>query len=430
MEQRKTFGFETLQIHAGARPDPTTGARQTPVFQNTSYVFKDADHAAALFNLQDYGFLYSRLTNPTLAVLEERLATLEGGIGTTVTASGHSAQILALFPLMAPGRNIVSSNRLYGGSVTQFTKTFQRFGWNARLVDFEDLDAVRGAIDSDTRALFSESLCNPGGVVTDMDAIGAIAESAGLPYIVDNTLASPWLCRPFEHGAALVVHSTTKYLSGNGTTVGGAVIDSGTFNWSAGDLFPSLSEPEAAYHGLVFHETFGELGYTVHAHAVGLRDLGMTQAPFNAFLTLLGIETLSLRMERCCKNAHEIACWLEKHEEVPSVSYAGLDSSPFQKRAQKYLRDGLAGSLLTFRLKGGYEACVRFVDSLELFSHVANLGDARSLVIHAASTTHRQLTDEQRRAAGADPDTIRLSIGLESPEDLIHDLRQALEAAS
>ena len=429
MEQRKSYGFETLQIHAGARPDPTTGARQTPVFQNTSYVFKDADHAAALFNLQDYGFLYSRLTNPTLAVLEERLATLEGGIGTTVTASGHSAQILALFPLMAPGRNFVSSNRLYGGSVTQFTKTFQRFGWNARIVDFEDLDAVRSAIDGDTRALFSESLCNPGGAVTDMDAIGAIAESAGLPYIVDNTLASPWLCRPFEHGAALVVHSTTKYLSGTGTTVGGAVIDSGTFNWSAGDLFPSLSEPEAAYHGLVFHETFGELGYTVHAHAVGLRDLGMTQAPFNAFLTLLGIETLSLRMERCCKNAREIAIWLESHEEIVSVSYAGLESSPFRERARKYLRDGLAGSVLTFRLKGGYEACVRFVDSLELFSHVANLGDARSLVIHAASTTHRQLTDEQRRAAGADPDTIRLSIGLESPEDLISDLGQALESA-
>ena len=429
MDQRKSYGFETLQIHAGARPDPTTGARQTPVFQNTSYVFKDADHAAALFNLQDYGFLYSRLTNPTLAVLEERLATLEGGIGTTVTASGHSAQILALFPLMAPGRNFVSSNRLYGGSVTQFTKTFQRFGWNARIVDFEDLNAVRSAIDSDTRAIFSESLCNPGGAVTDMDAIGAIAESAGLPYIVDNTLASPWLCRPFEHGAALVVHSTTKYLSGTGTTVGGAVIDSGTFNWSAGDLFPSLSEPEAAYHGLVFHETFGELGYTVHAHAVGLRDLGMTQAPFNAFLTLLGIETLSLRMERCCKNAQTIANWLEEHDKVASVSFAGLESSPFRERARKYLRDGLAGSVLTFRLKGGYEACVHLVDSLDLFSHVANLGDARSLVIHAASTTHRQLTDEQRRAAGADPDTVRLSIGLESPEDLIYDLRQALETA-
>ena len=429
MDQRKSYGFETLQIHAGARPDPTTGARQTPVFQNTSYVFKDADHAAALFNLQDYGFLYSRLTNPTLAVLEERLATLEGGIGTTVTASGHSAQILALFPLMAPGRNFVSSNRLYGGSVTQFTKTFQRFGWNARIVDFEDLNAVRSAIDSDTRAIFSESLCNPGGAVTDMDAIGAIAESAGLPYIVDNTLASPWLCRPFEHGAALVVHSTTKYLSGTGTTVGGAVIDSGTFNWSAGDLFPSLSEPEAAYHGLVFHETFGELGYTVHAHAVGLRDLGMTQAPFNAFLTLLGIETLSLRMERCCKNAQAIANWLEEHDKVASVSFAGLESSPFRERARKYLRDGLAGSVLTFRLKGGYEACVHLVDSLDLFSHVANLGDARSLVIHAASTTHRQLTDEQRRAAGADPDTVRLSIGLESPEDLIYDLRQALETA-
>ena len=336
--------------------------------------------------------------------------------------------MLALFPLMTPGRNFVASNRLYGGSVTQFTKTFQRFGWNARIVDFEDLDAVRNAIDEDTRALFSESLCNPGGAVTDMDSIGSVAEDAGLPYIVDNTLASPWLCRPFDHGAALVVHSTTKYLSGNGTTIGGAVIDSGTFNWSANSLFPSLSEPEAAYHGLDFHETFGELGYTVHAHAVGLRDLGMTQAPFNAFLTLLGIETLSLRMERCCKNAIELANWLESRAEVEAVSFAGLESSPFRERARKYLRDGMAGSVLTFQLKGGYAACIRLVDSLELFSHVANLGDARSLVIHAASTTHRQLTDAERCAAGANPDTIRLSIGLETPEDLIDDLRTALEA--
>ena len=420
------WGFETLQIHAGARPDPTTGARQVPVFQNTSYVFRDADHAAALFNLQDYGFLYSRLTNPTLAALEERLATLEGGIGATVTASGHSAQLLALFPLLEPGRNFVASTRLYGGSVTQFTKTFQRFGWQARLVDFEDPGAVRAAIDGDTRALFSESLCNPGGAVTDMDAIGAIAATAGLPYIVDNTLASPWLCRPFEHGAALVVHSTTKYLSGNGTTVGGVVIDSGRFDWSASDRFPSLSAPEPAYHGLVFHETFGELAYTVHAHAVGLRDLGMTQAPQNAFLTLLGLETLSLRMERCCRNAVAVASWLEAHDAVASVSFAGLESSPFRDRARRYLRDGWGGSVFTFRLKGGYEACVRLVDGLELFSHVANLGDARSLVIHAASTTHRQLTDAEREAAGAGPDTIRLSIGLETPADLVRDLQTAL----
>ncbi len=428
MTETKNYGFETLQIHAGAQPDPTTGARQTPVFQNTSYVFRNADHAAALFNLQEYGFIYSRLTNPTVAVLEERLATLEGGIGATVTSSGHAAQIMALFPLMGPGKNFVSSNRLYGGSVTQFTKTFQRFGWEARLVDFEDPDEIRGAIDADTRAVFSESLCNPGGVVTDMKAVAAIAHEAGVPYVVDNTLASPWLCRPFEHGADLIVHSTTKYLSGNGTTIGGAVIDSGTFDWSASDKFPSLSEPEPAYHGLDFHETFGSLGYTVHGHAVGLRDLGMTQGPFAAFLTLLGVETLSLRMERCCRNALAVARWLEAHEAVDSVSYAGLDSSPFRERAKQYLRDGLAGSVFTFRLKGGYDECVRLVDALNLFSHVANLGDARSLVIHSASTTHRQLTDEERRKAGADPDVVRLSIGLESPEDLIEDLRQALES--
>jgi len=430
MTEKRPPGFETLQLHAGAQPDPTTGARQTPVFQTTAYVFRDAEHAAALFNLQEYGFIYSRLTNPTVSVLEERMAALEGGVGATATASGHSAQLMALFPLMAPGRNFVSSNRLYGGSVTQFTKAFQRFGWEARLVDFEDEAALRAAIDGNTRAVFSESLCNPGGAVADMSDVSAIAREAGIPYIVDNTLATPWLCQPFRHGADLIVHSTTKYLSGNGTTLGGVVVDSGRFDWSASDKFPSLSEPEPAYHGLDFHETFGELGYTVHGHAVGLRDLGMSQAPFNAFLTLLGIETLSLRMERSCRNAHTLASWLEGRDEVASVSYAGLDSSPFRDRAKRYLRDGLAGSVFTFRLKAGYEACKRLVGAVNLFSHVANLGDARSLIIHSASTTHRQLTDEQRRDAGADPDLVRLSIGIETADDLIEDLRQGLAAAA
>ena len=423
------YGFETLQLHAGARPDPTTGARQTPVFQNIAYVFRDAEHAAALFNLQEYGFIYSRLANPTVAVLEERLAALEGGIGATACASGHSAQLLALFPLLAPGRNFIASTRLYGGSLTQFGHSFRKFGWEARFVDFDDLDALRAAIDDNTQALFSESLCNPGGAVTDMAGVAAEAARAGVPYIVDNTLASPFLCRPFEHGADLIVHSTTKYLSGNGTSLGGVVIDGGRFDWSASDRFPSLSEPEAAYHGLDFHETFGNLAYTVHSHAVGLRDLGMTLAPWNAFLTLLGTETLSLRMERCSRNARVVAGWLEQHPAIAYVSYAGLETSPYHARVIRYLRDGMAGSVFTFGLKDGYEACIRLVDSVNLFSHVANLGDARSLIIHAASTTHRQLTDEQRVAAGAGPEVVRLSIGLESADDLIADLDQAIAKA-
>lgn len=421
------YGFETLQLHAGARPDPTTGARQTPVFQNTAYVFRGADHAAALFNLQEYGFLYSRLTNPTVAVLEERIAALEAGVGATACASGHSAQLLALFPLLESGRNFVASTRLYGGSVAQFSHTFRKFGWQVRMVDFDDFEAVANAIDGDTRAIFSESICNPGAAVTDMAAIGEIAARAGVPYVVDNTLATPFLCRPFEHGADIVVHSTTKYLSGNGATLGGAVVDKGTFDWSASDRFPSLSKPEPAYHGLNFHETFGSLAFTVHGHAVGLRDLGMCQAPQNAFLTLLGIETLSLRMERSCRNAVTVAEWLENHPAVAYVSYAGLESSPYRSVAKRYLRDGLASSVFSFGLAGGYDSCVALVDGLNLFSHVANLGDARSLVIHPASTTHRQLTDEQRSAAGADAELVRLSIGLENPDDLIADLRQALE---
>ena len=421
------FGFETLQLHAGAQPDPTTGARQTPVYQNVGYVFRDTEHAAALFSLQEYGFIYSRLTNPTVAVLEERLAALEGGVGATACASGHSAQFLALFPLLAPGYNFVASTRLYGGSLTQFAHTFRKFGWEARIVDFDDPDNIKQAIDDNTRAVFSESLCNPGGAVTDMKTVGAIASAAGVPYIVDNTLASPWLCQPFCHGADLVVHSTTKYLSGHGAAMGGVVIDKGTFDWSAGGRFPSLSEPDPAYHGLDFHETFGSLGYTAHAHAVGLRDLGMTHAPWHAFLTLLGLETLSLRMERCCSNALRIAEWLVDHPQVTHVTYAGLASSPYHHLVKSYLRDGMAGSVFTFGLKGGYDTCVGLVNSVDLFSHVANLGDSRSLIIHAASTTHSQLSDEEKKAAGADPATVRLAVGLESADDLIRDLEQAID---
>ncbi|MBA3325151.1 MAG: O-acetylhomoserine aminocarboxypropyltransferase/cysteine synthase, partial [Rhodobacteraceae bacterium] len=392
-----TYGFDTLQIHAGARPDPATGARQTPIYQTTAYVFRDADHAAALFNLQEVGYIYSRLTNPTVSVLQERIATLEGGVGAVCCSSGHAAQIMALFPLMRPGDNLIASTRLYGGTYTQFTHTIKRFGWSAEFVDFDDLTALEDLIDDRTRAIFCESIANPGGYVTDIPAVAEIAKRAGLPLIVDNTSATPWLCRPFEMGADLVVHSTTKYLTGNGTVTGGAVVDSGKFDWSASDKFPSLSEPEVAYHGLKFHETFGPMAFTFHGIAVGLRDLGMTMAPTTAFQTLLGIETLSLRMERHVANAERIAAWLEQRPEVAHVTYAGLASSPYNERARRLYPRG-AGALFTFALKGGYDACVRFVDAVELFSHVANLGDTRSLIIHSASTTHRQLTPEQQDA--------------------------------
>ncbi len=421
----QTPGFDTLQIHAGARPDPATGARQVPIYQTTAYVFRDADHAAALFNLQEVGYIYSRLTNPTVAALGERLAALEGGVGAVCTSSGHAAQIMALYPLMAPGLNIVASTRLYGGTITQFTQVFKRFGWSTKFVDTDDLAAVEAAIDGNTRAIFCETIANPGGYVTDIPALAAIADRHGIPLVVDNTTATPYLANPIAMGATLVVHSTTKYLTGNGTVTGGAIIDSGKFNWSNGK-FPSFSEPEPAYHGLKFHETFGSLAYTFFSIAIGLRDLGMTMNPQAAHYTLMGIETLSLRMQKHVQNAQIVAEWLEKHPAVAGVTYPGLASSPYQARAKALLPKG-AGALFTVRLKGGYDSCVRLVDSLQLFSHVANLGDARSLVIHSASTTHRQLTPAQQVAAGAAPDVVRLSIGTEDAADIIADLAQALD---
>ena len=428
MSDAPALGFDTLQIHAGASPDPATGARQVPIYQSTAFVFRDADHAAALFNLQEVGYIYSRLTNPTVGALGDRIAQLEGGAGAVCCSSGHAAQLMALFPLMEPGRNVVVSTRLYGGSVTQFTHTIKRFGWSATFVDFDDLDAVKAAVNEDTRAIFCETIANPGGYVTDLEAIAAIAQAAQVPLIVDNTTATPYLCNPIQYGATLVTHSLTKYLTGNGTVTGGAIVDSGTFDWTAAGKFPSLTEPEPAYHGLKFHETFGPAAFTFHSIAIGLRDLGMTMNPQGAHYTLMGIESLSLRMQKHVANAEKIAAWLEGHEVVASVTYAGLDSSPYKARAQKLCPKG-AGALFTVQLKGGYESCVKFVNGLELFSHVANLGDARSLVIHPASTTHRQLTDEQKVAAGAAPDSVRLSIGIENAEDLMADLDQALKAA-
>jgi len=424
MTDRK-LGFDTLQVHAGTEPDPTTGARQVPIYQTTSYVFKDAAHAARLFNLEEVGYIYSRLTNPTVMALANRICALEGGAGAVTCSSGHAAQIMALFPLMMPGCNVVASTKLYGGTLTQFSQTFKRFGWSAKFVDFDDFDAVRDAIDDNTRAIFCETIANPGGVISDLDALGAIAKSAGLPLIVDNTTATPYLCNPIKHGATLVVHSTTKYLTGNGTVTGGCVVDSGTFDWAASGKFPSLSEPEPAYHGLDFVDTFGPAAFTFHSIAICLRDLGMTMNPQAAHYTLMGIETLSLRMQKHVQNAREIASWLEGDDRVEAVTYAGLPSSPYYGLQTRICPRG-AGALFTVALKGGYQACVDTVAKLELFSHVANLGDTRSLVIHPASTTHSQLTEAELIKAGAGPNVLRLSIGIEDANDLIADLDTAL----
>ena len=422
-------GFETRAVHAGTPPDPTTGARIMPIYHTTAYVFDDAEHAASLFDLSTFGYIYSRLTNPTVAALEERIASLEDGRGATCTASGHAAQLIAMFSLMGPGDEFIASRRLYGGSITQFGRTFAKFDWKVHFVDADDSENFRRALTPRCKAIFVESLANPGGVVTDLEAVAKIAHEAGIPLIVDNTMASPYLCQPFRWGADIVVHSTTKFLGGHGNSMGGAIVDSGKFDWAQNDKFPALTEPEPAYHGLTFYETFGDMALIMHTKAVGLRDLGPTMSPMNAFLTLTGIETLALRMERHVANAKVVAEFLESHPLVSWVSYAGLPSSPYHSLAQKYLPKG-AGSVFTFGVKGGYEAGVKLVEACELFSHLANLGDTRSLILHPASTTHRQLTDEQRLAAGAGPDVIRLSIGIETVDDLIADLDQALAAAA
>jgi len=430
MSNPRTPGFETLSVHAGAAPDPVTGARSTPIFQTTSYVFEDADEAAALFNLQKPGFIYSRLTNPTVSVLEERIAALENGRGATATASGHSAQILALFPLMQPGCEIVASNKLYGGSLNQMGHSYKKFGWKAHFVDPDRPENFAAAMNDKTRAIFLENLANPGGVIVDVEAVAEVAHDAGVPLIVDSTMATPYLNQPLEWGADVVVHSTTKFMSGNGSSVGGVVVDSGRYDWFAdADKWPSLSQPAPEYHGLRFAETFGDLAYTVYGHAVGLRDLGPSQSPFNAWITLQGLETLALRMERHCANAQAVAEFLEQHPAVEWVSYAGLTSSPYFDLAKKYMPKG-AGSVFTFGVKGGYEAGVRVVEAVEIISHLANIGDTKSLILHPASTTHRQLTEEQQEAAGAGQDVLRLSVGIETVDDIIEDLDQALHAAS
>ncbi len=421
-------GFETLAVHAGARPDPVTGARATPIYQTTSYAFDDADHAAELFNLQTFGYIYSRITNPTVAVLEERIAALEGGRGAVATASGHAAQFLVAATLLEPGDEFVASRHLYGGSLTQFGITFAKLGWTCRFVDMTEVDNVRAAMTERVKFVFCESLANPGGVVIDIEPIAAIAAEWGVPLVVDNTLASPWLLRPFDWGADIAVHSMTKFIGGHGNTMGGVVVESGRFDWTLNDKFPGLAQPDPAYHGLTFAETFGDFALTMKMRAVALRDYGASLSAQSAFALLQGVETLPLRMERHCENALAVARWLEAHPRVVWVSYAGLDSSPYRALAGKYLPRG-AGAVLTFGVEGGYAAGVAVVDRVELFSHLANIGDTRSLIIHPASTTHRQLDEEQQIRAGAGPDVIRLSIGIETVDDLIADLDRALAGA-
>ena len=421
------YGFETRTIHAGASPDPVTGARSTPIYQTTSYVFDDVDHASDLFNLQTFGFIYSRLTNPTVSVLEERIANLEDGRAAVCAASGHAAQFLAFFALLGPGDEFIASKNLYGGSITQFGVSFERLGWHCNFVDPSDPENFRKALTPKCKAIFIEVLANPGGVIVDLEVVAAIAKDAGVPLIVDNTLATPYLCQPFHWGADLIVHSTTKFLSGHGTSMGGALVESGKFDWFQDGRFPTMTEPDPAYHGLTFAETFGDFGFTMKARAVGLRDFGPCMSPQNAFYTITGMETLHLRMERHIANAQAVAEFLDDHDAVSGVSYAGLPDNPYHDLAKKYLPKG-AGSVFTCGLKGGYEAGIKLVESVNLFSHLANVGDTRSLILPPASTTHRQLSDEQRTAAGAENDVIRLSIGIETADDLIHDLDKALAA--
>ncbi|MCW5712214.1 O-acetylhomoserine aminocarboxypropyltransferase [Shinella sp.] len=427
MTQNKP-GFATLAIHAGAQPDPTTGARATPIYQTTSFVFNDTDHAASLFGLQAFGNIYTRIMNPTQAVLEERVAALEGGTAALAVASGHAAQLLVFHTIMRPGDNFIAARRLYGGSINQFGHAFKSFDWHVRWADTADLSSFESQIDDKTKAIFIESLANPGGTFVDIAGIAEIAHRHGLPLIVDNTMATPYLVRPLEHGADIVVHSLTKFMGGHGNSMGGVIVDGGTFDWTASGKYPMLSEPRPEYAGIVLHATFGNFAFAIACRVLGLRDFGPAISPFNAFQILTGIETLPLRMQRHCDNALAVAKWLKGHDKISWVTYAGLENDPNHATQQRYSPKG-AGAVFTFGLKGGYESGKRFVEGLEMLSHLANIGDTRSLVIHPASTTHRQLSEEQQVAAGAGPDVVRLSIGIEDVADIIADIEQALAKA-
>ncbi|MFP6774930.1 MAG: O-acetylhomoserine aminocarboxypropyltransferase [Alphaproteobacteria bacterium] len=424
-QEPEPYGFATLAVHAGARPDPTTGARSTPIFQTNAYVFQDTDHAAELFNLQTFGFIYSRLTNPTVSVLEERVCALENGRGAVACASGHAAQFLIAATLLDVGDEFIASTNLYGGSITQFGISFKKLGWNCNFVDMTDPDNLRAAMNDKIKFIFCEILANPGGVVLDLAALAEIAKEWGVPLVVDNTLATPYLCRPFDWGADIVVHSATKYIGGHGNTMAGVVAESGRFDWNQNDKFPSMTQPDPAYHGLTFAETFGDFGFSMKMRAVALRDFGPTLSAQSAWNILQGVETLPLRMERHCTNAQAVAEFLSEHPKVAWVSYAGLPDNPYHELANKYLPKG-AGAVFTFGIKGGFAAGETVVNGVNMLSHLANVGDTRSLILHPASTTHRQLTPEQREDAGAGMDVIRLSIGIETPADIMADLDQAL----
>ncbi len=423
-EASRAFGFETRQLHAGQRPDPNTGARAVPIFQTTSYVFEDPESAGAYFNLQEYGNTYSRIMNPTVAVFEERMASLEGGAGGVAFASGIAAQAAALFTLLDPGDHVVSSSALYGGTVNQLKHLLRKLNVELSWVDPDDPDAWRKAVRANTKAFFGETIGNPAGNVLDIETVAAIAHEHELPLIVDNTFATPYLCRPIEWGADIVIHSATKFIGGHGTSIGGVVVEAGTFDWSNG-RFPVIADPSPAYHGLQFHETFGTYGYLMKLRAETLRDLGGTLAPLNAFLFLQGLETLSLRMERHVENARAVAAFLESHELTSNVTYAGLPGSTYGPLVDKYLPGG-AGAVFSFDCVGGRNAGLSLIRHVTLWSHLANVGDSKSLIIHPASTTHRQLSDVELEAAGVGPGTIRLSVGTESVDDLIWDLEQGL----
>jgi O-acetylhomoserine (thiol)-lyase len=422
------FGFDTRSIHAGQRPEPYTGARAVPIFQTTSYVFEDAEAAAAYFNLQEYGNTYSRIMNPTTAVFEERVANLEGAAGGVAFASGLAAQAAALFTMLRPGDHVLSSRALYGGSTTQLKHMLGKLSIELTFVDPDDLAAWQSGVRPNTKVLYAETIGNPGGNVLDIEAVAKIAHAIGAPLMVDSTFATPHLCRPIEWGADIVTHSATKFIGGHGTSIGGVVVEAGMFNWSNG-RFPVVADPSPAYHGLAFHETFGMYGYLQKLRSESLRDLGGCLSPFNAFLFLLGLETLPLRMERHVQNALAVARFLEGHPLVERVNYPGLPSSPYAALVKKYLPRG-AGAVFSFNLRGGRPAGTRFIEALNLWSHLANVGDAKSLVIHPASTTHRQLGDEELEGAGISAGTIRLSVGLENVEDLIWDLERGLGAAA
>ena len=434
----RQFGFETLALHAGQIPDAATGARALPIYQTTSFVFDSADHAASLFNLQTFGNVYTRLSNPTTAAFEERCAALEGGRAAVATASGQAAEMVALFNILETGDHLVSSSKVYGGTHTMFNVNFKKLGIDATLVDPDDPENFRRALKPNTKAIFSETLGNPAINMVDLEAVGRIAREAGVPFIVDNTAASPYLCQPLKHGADIVVHSATKFMGGHGTTMGGVVVESGKFPWSNGK-FASMTEPSAGYHGVRFFETFGDFAFTMKARMEVLRVFGPTLSPFNAWQLLQGIETLPVRMDRHCANTMAVAQFLEAHPKVAWVNYPGLKSNRYYELVRRYMPKG-AGALLSFGIKGGaasssasnsgssYQAGIKFIEGLQFISHLANIGDAKSLVIHPASTTHRQLSEEDQIKAGVPPDMVRLSIGLETVEDIIWDIDQALAA--